>query len=53
MKESLSSCIGVTTISNGYFELYFHSHNTHNVSLAFLQSAMLQERVRTGDPQPR
>ena len=53
MKELLSWCISVTTLSNGYFELSFHNHNLCYVAAAFLQSALPQERVRTGKPQPR
>ena len=53
MKELLSLCISVTTLSNGYFELSFHSHNLRHVAATFLQSALPQERVRTGKPQPR
>ena len=52
MKESLSLCISVTTLSNGYFELSFHSHNLRNVAAAFLQLALPKERVRMGKLQP-
>ena len=40
--SSSSSRISVTTLSNGYFELSFHSHNSRNIAAAFLQLALPQ-----------
>ena len=42
LSSSLSSRISVTTLSNGYFELSFHSHNLRDLAAAFLQSALPQ-----------
>ena len=53
MKESLSLCIRVTTLSSGYFELSFHRHNSRNVAAIFFQLALPQDCVRIGKPQPQ
>mmetsp|Transcript_29973 Transcript_29973/g.43791 ORF Transcript_29973/g.43791 Transcript_29973/m.43791 type:complete len:428 (+) Transcript_29973:147-1430(+) len=40
--------MGVTTMSNGYFEFSFISKNSHDVLMAFLQSSLPPEKMTMG-----
>ena len=43
--------IGVSTKSDGYFDLYFDNQNSHDVILVFLQSCVKKDRIHVSDEQ--